>query len=184
MNKVYRLCITFVLAFILLTTTIVSTGCPSEAGISKAAKTSLRLSSLTRDAIAATKMAYENHLISLDTKDKMAIQLDKIIAGGETFNAAVKKANDEYKASGQVNTSALGLLNSLLTSEVTTPFLAFLQLLGAVSAEKAPYLWAAINAFRAALLLIGSFVSQNSIKQINDAYSVAVLRSQLAYGGV
>lgn len=179
--------ITFVLAFVFLATTIVSTGCPSQSGIEKAAKTSLRLSQLTGDAIAATRKAYEGHLISLETKDKMAAQLDKIIAGGETFNAAVKKAYDEYKATGNKDVNTLRLLDAMLTSEVTTPFLAFLQLTGAVSQQQAPYLWAAINALRTALLLIGSFVSENTVrfleKTTRNTDNLAIFENKIPLGG-
>lgn len=185
-NKILRLSVTIVLAFTLLFTTTAFKGCPSEKGIEKAAKTSLRLSDLTRDAIAATAKAYQANLISLETKDKMALQLDKVIAGGIAFNAAVKKANDEYKASGTVDTNAMRLLNSLLTSEVTTPFLAFLQLIGAVSSDQAPYLWAAINALRTALLLIGSFVSTNTVRMLNesraDDHTASVYENKLKLG--
>lgn len=166
MLRISKLCTAFVLGLVFLVTTLTS-GCPNETGIHKAAKTSLRLSDLTRDAIAATRKAYEGNLIGIDTKDKMALQLDKMIAGGITFNAAVKKANDEFKASGQVDLGTMRLLQSMLTSEVTTPFLAFLQLVGAITPEQAPYLWAAINALRAALLLIGNFVSQ-TIQRVED----------------
>ena len=144
------------------------TACPSEKGIRKAAKASLTLSDLTRDAIGATRKAYEGRLINLETKDKMAIALDKVIAGGETFNAAVKKLNEQYTDPSQVPPTALQELNALLSKEVATPFLQFLQLAGAVSNEQAPYLWAAINALRSALLLIGSFVSQRTVDMLSN----------------
>ena len=184
--KVLRLCVTFVLALIFLTTTIVSTGCPSESGIEKAAKTSLRISDLTRDAIAATKRAYEGHVISLETKDKMAAQLDLVILGGQTFNAAVQKAYEEYKKTGNKDVNSLHLLDAMLTSKVITPFLAFLQLMGAVTPEQAPYLWAAVNALRAALLLIGSFVGYNSVKMldsVDNRASLPIYENKLALGG-
>ena len=186
MSKVFRLCITFVLALIFLTTTIVSTGCPSQSGIEKAAKTSLRISDLTRDAIAATKRAYEGHVISLETKDKMAAQLDLVIAGGQTFNSAVQKAYEEYKKTGNKDVNALHLLDAMLTSKVITPFLAFLQLMGAVTPEQAPYLWAAVNALRAALLLIGSFVGYNSVKMldsVDNRASIPTYENKIALGG-
>ncbi len=161
-----------VLYALFLVSTLGLTGCPGgKAGIEKAAKTSLRLSQLTRDAIAATKTAFEGGLISLETKDKAAVQLDRLIAGGQTFNAAVTRAHEAYKASGEKDVNALRLLDSLLTKEVTAPFLAFLQLLGAVSAEQAPYLHTAINALRTALLLIGSFVSVDTVKMLEGVYS-------------
>lgn len=191
MNKIRQLCTMLVLSVLFLTATLGMTGCPSQGGIEKAAKTSLRLSDLTRDAIAATKKAYDGGIISLETKDKAAVQLDKLIAGGKTFNAAVIKANEAYKASGKADVSTLRLLDSLLTTEVTAPFLSFLQLLGAVSQGQAPYLLAAINALRAAILLIGSFVSVRTIKSLgagynNDdrtAYSPAY-RGEVIFGGV
>lgn len=171
MNKIRQLCTMLVLAILFLVTTLGMTGCPAQGGIEKAAKTSLRLSDLTRDAIAATKTAYEGHVISLDTKDKAAAALDRLIAGGKTFNAAVIKANDAYKASGKADINTLRLLDSLLTTEVTKPFLDFLQLLGAVSSAQAPYLTTAINALRAAILLIGSFVSKNTVNLVDPLYN-------------
>lgn len=187
MNKILQFCTMLVLAALILVFTLGLTGCPSEQGIAKAAKTSLRLSDLTRDAVAATKTAYEGHIISLDTKDKAAAALDRLIAGGRTFNTAVIKANDAYKASGKADVSTLRLLDSLLTTEVTTPFLAFLQLLKAVTPEQAPYLFTAINALRAAILLIGSFVSQNTVRLVRTEYNdrAAYLRNnEIMLGGV
>ncbi len=171
MNKIRQLSTLLVLSVLFLLATVGMTGCPAQGGIEKAAKTSLRLSDLTRDAIAATKTAYEGHVISLETKDKAAAQLDKLIAGGNTFNAAVIKANAAYKASGKADISTLRLLDTLLTTEVTTPFLSFLTLLGAVPPDKAPYLATAINALRAAILLIGSFVSKNTVEHLQPGYN-------------
>lgn len=168
MNSLYRLCISFILSLCVFFTMVIGTACPSQSGIEKAAKTSLRISDLTRDAIAATRQAYENHLIDLETKDKMAAQLDLVISGGDAFNAAVKRVYEEFKKSGNKDVSALRLLDTMLTSQVTAPFLAFLQLMRVVSPEQAPYLWAAINSLRAAILLVGSFVSINTIKMLGE----------------
>lgn len=153
---------------IIMSIVATQTACPKENEFDKAAKTSLRIAQLTRDAVEATARAYNDGIISLETKDKMAMQLDRVIAGGRTFNAAVSVAYEKYKKTGDL--SSKHTLDILLTNEVVTPFLQFLELAKVVSPEQAPYLWTAINVLRTALLAIGSLLGENTQRMLGEDY--------------
>jgi len=133
---------------------LLMTACPKETAIRKAAKASFELSGLTVDAIAATAKAYNENLISLETKDKIAAPLKVIAVGGKKFNEALKRF---YAESGEnLPADKLGILKLIFSTELVAPLLEILQELKVVSADRAAYLLSAVNALQAVILIISN----------------------------
>ncbi|HEX8637124.1 MAG TPA: hypothetical protein VF692_03600, partial [Pyrinomonadaceae bacterium] len=79
---------------ILITLLVISSlflmACPKETAVRNFAKASYSLSGLTVDTISATTKAYNEQIIDLRTKDKMADALKIIQKGGKRFNQTLE----------------------------------------------------------------------------------------------
>ncbi len=139
--------------------------CPKETAVRKAAKASFELSGLTVDAIAATAKAYNENLIGLETKDKIADALKLVATGGKNFNQALKKFRDQ--SGDNLTPDQISFLNVIFSSEVITPFLGILQTLKVLSMNGAKNLLAAINALKVVILLISNGFASAGIPQMN-----------------
>lgn len=125
--------------------------CPKETAIRKAARASFELSGITLDVVKAVGKAYDERIISLATKDKLAGHLKLVISGGKKFNQSIEGLN-------ALTTAQASVLNTIFSDEIVTPFLAILEEVRALTPAQADHVRTAIAALRAAILIIsGTF---------------------------
>lgn len=170
------------LLMFLIPTVAFASGCPTKKSqLEKAAKASFQVSGLTIDVLKATRKAYEENLIDLDTKNKMADSLKLLALGGEAFNNAVKGAVNEYGASGKIPLSKYQELNVLFSNQVVAPFLQISTESGLLSNTKATYLRVAIMALKATIVTIGKGFS-NSVAEKIDRLTPNIAIMEKDYG--
>jgi len=160
-----------ILGIFIVLWSLIMVGCPSDSPTRKAAKASFELSGITLDVINATAKAYDAGIISLAVKDKMASAEKRIAEGGAHFNALLEgyiKANP----SGVLPTDAIGILNSIFSSDIVTPFLQILESMKAISAGTAATLSKAVSILRAAILVISGVFADNGFTQSKEALNV------------
>jgi hypothetical protein len=133
---------------------LLTTACPSENQIRRAAKASNDLANLTNNVTDAVRIAFQAGQINVETKNKMADALILIAKEGKIFNDMLI-AN---QASAQNGTFPPGIFTQLSTQfdKVVQPFLEMattLNLLGPSGNEKLAQTFAAL---RAAILIISA----------------------------
>jgi hypothetical protein len=142
-----------ILSVFIVLWSLIMCGCPADSPTRKAAKASFELSGITLDVVNATAKAYDAGIISLAVKDKMAAAEKKIAEGGAHFNDLLAGFIKQYP-NGQIPADKLGLLNSIFSGDIVTPFLQILEQIKVLSPTQAGYLSAAISTLRTALLVI------------------------------
>jgi predicted HAD superfamily phosphohydrolase len=152
-----------ILTSLLIISTLFLTACPKESAVRKAAKASYQLSGLTRDVVAATGRAYDEQIISTETKNRIADKLKLIAIGGQKFNTIVATLDKS-----DVPFDKRALLNQILNDEIAAPFLEILEALKVVSAAQASHLHNALSALRIAILTISAAVSQHTHDRFLD----------------
>lgn len=143
-----------ILSLLILYSMFLMTACPKESAVKNAAKASYSLSGLTVDIAVAAARAYNAQIITLDTKDKIAGYLKTISIGGKRFNNTLLIF--ARQSGPELPEDRLAVLNKIFSDEVVAPFLEVLQSLKILPASRADYLRTAINALRAAVLVISS----------------------------
>lgn len=133
---------------------LLTTACPSENQIRKAAKASNSLANLTNNVTDAVRIAFQAGQISVDTKNKMADALILIAREGKIFNDMLI-ANQASAQSGTFPPNIFVQLSAQF-DKVVQPFLEMgttLNLLGPSGNEKLAQTFAAL---RAAILIISA----------------------------
>ena len=141
------------LSLLVIYTVLLSAACPQNA-TREAAKASYSLSGLTVDVAKGTARAYQDGIIGIETKDRIANYLKTISIGGKRFNNTLEIF---VKESGEnLPTDKLAILNTIFNDEVIAPFLEILTALKVLPSEKAQYLRTAIAALRSSILIISA----------------------------
>ena len=143
------------LAAVLITALVLlTTACPSESQIRKAAKASNGLANLTNGVVDAVRVAFQAGQISVDTKNKLADALILVAKEGKTFNDLLI-ANQALAQNGTFPPNIFALLSTQF-DKVVQPFLDMatqLNLLGPAANQK---LLTTFAALRAAILIISA----------------------------
>lgn len=146
----------FFTVLLILASLIFATACPKakvESAQKKAASTVYQLSGLVLDLSKATDRAFDEGLLSVETKDKA-------VDGLRLLNTGVKRLT-ELTAQIEVNNEPpspqfLTVINKVLSDEVIRPFLVLLTDYGGIAAEKASYLRTVLSAIRISILTISN----------------------------
>ena len=141
---------------VLLITALVllTTACPSESQIRKAAKASNDLANLTNNVTDAVRIAFQAGQISVETKNKMADALILIAREGKIFNDLLI-ANQASAQNGTFPPNVFVQLSGQF-DKVVQPFLEMattLNVLGPSGNQKLAQTFAAL---RAAILIISA----------------------------
>jgi hypothetical protein len=125
------------------------TGCTPDT-VAKAKKASAKLASYADKGVNVTRDIYQQKLISLELKDKIADGFIKLSDAGIAFDAAVANAEQVYGSN--VPQAEVERLFAVFDSSVVAQFLAVLTSLKLIN--DAPALAAVIESIKAAVLVI------------------------------
>lgn len=145
---------TMTAAVLIAALVLLTTACPSNDQITKAAQASARLASLTDSVTDAVRAAFVAGVINVNTKNKMADALILIAREGKTFNDLII-ANKALAQNGQFPPNVFVVLSTQF-DKVVQPFLDLatqLNLLGPSGNQKLAQTFAAL---RAAILIISA----------------------------
>ncbi len=145
------------LTAILIVYSLFLTACPKDTAVRKAAKASYELSGITVDVVNATKKAYDAGIIGLAAKDRLAGYEKTITSGGKHFNDVL--SGYIAQTAGNLTADQVKILNTILSDQLVTPFLAILQELALISLDQVAYLRTAIAALRTAILIISGTIA-------------------------
>ena len=153
-NLITRRGQTMVAAVLITAIVLLTTACPSENQIRKAAKASNDLANLTNNVTDAVRIAFQAGQISVETKNKLADALILIAREGKIFNDMLI-AN---QASAQNGTFPPGIFTQLSTQfdKVVQPFLDMATTLNLVGPNTNQKLVQTFAALRAAILIISA----------------------------
>jgi hypothetical protein len=153
-NLIIRRGQTMMAAVLISALVLLTTACPSENQVRKAAKASNNLANLTNNVTDAVRIAFQAGQISADTKNKMADALILIAKEGKIFNDMLI-ANQASAQNGTFPPNIFAQLSSQF-DKVVQPFLEMgttLNLLGPNGNQKLAETFAAL---RAAILIISA----------------------------
>jgi hypothetical protein len=153
-NLITRTGQTMMAAVLISALVLLTTACPSENQVRKAAKASNNLANLTNNVTDAVRIAFQAGQISVDTKNKMADALILIAKEGKIFNDMLI-ANQASAQNGTFPPNIFAQLSSQF-DKVVQPFLEMgttLNLLGPNGNQKLAETFAAL---RAAILIISA----------------------------
>jgi hypothetical protein len=153
-NLITRRGQTMMAAVLISALVLLTTACPSENQVRKAAKASNNLANLTNNVTDAVRIAFQAGQISADTKNKMADALILIAKEGKIFNDMLI-ANQASAQNGSFPPNIFAQLSSQF-DKVVQPFLDMgttLNLLGPNGNQKLAETFAAL---RAAILIISA----------------------------
>jgi hypothetical protein len=153
-NLITRRGQTMMAAVLISALVLLTTACPSENQVRKAAKASNNLANLTNNVTDAVRIAFQAGQISADTKNKMADALILIAKEGKIFNDMLI-ANQASAQNGTFPPNIFAQLSSQF-DKVVQPFLEMgttLNLLGPNGNQKLAETFAAL---RAAILIISA----------------------------
>ncbi|HEY2975094.1 MAG TPA: hypothetical protein VGJ48_21440 [Pyrinomonadaceae bacterium] len=153
-NLITRRGQTMMAAVLISALVLLTTACPSENQVRKAAKASNNLANLTNNVTDAVRIAFQAGQISADTKNKMADALILIAKEGKIFNDMLI-ANQSSAQNGTFPPNIFAQLTSQF-DKVVQPFLEMgttLNLLGPNGNQKLAQTFAAL---RAAILIISA----------------------------
>jgi hypothetical protein len=125
------------------------TGCTPKT-IAKAKKASSKLATYANNGVNVTRDIYQQKLISLELKDKIADGFVKLSAAGIAFDAAVKNAESVYGPN--VPATEVERLFAVFDQSVVAQFLAVVASLKLIS--DVPSLEAVIATIKTAILVI------------------------------
>ena len=141
------------MAAVLITALVLlTTACPSDNQIRKAAEASSRLANLTDSVTDAVRTAFQANLINADTKNKMADALILIAKEGKTFNDLII-ANQALAQNGSFPPNIFAQLSSQF-DKVVQPFLDLSTQLNLFGPSGNQNLTQKFAALRAAILII------------------------------
>ena len=153
-NLITRRGQTMMAAVLITALVLLTTACPSDNQIRKAAKASNDLANLTNNVTDAVRSAFQAGQISVETKNKLADALILIAKEGKTFNDMLI-ANQALAQNGTFPANVFVQLSTQF-DKVVQPFLDMatqLNLLGPNGNQKLAQTFAAL---RAAILIISA----------------------------
>jgi len=132
---------------------LLTTACPSQSQIRKAAKASNDLASLTNNVTDAVRIAFQAGQISVETKNKLADALILVAKEGKIFNDMLI-ANQA--SAGQDGKFPANIFVQLSTQfdKVVQPFLDMATQMNLIGQNTNPRLAQTFAALRAAILII------------------------------
>lgn len=141
-------------ALVITALVLLTTACPSESQIRKAAKASNSLANLTNNVTDAVRAAFQAGTINVETKNKLADALILIAKEGKIFNDMLI-ANQAAAQSGQFPP---GIFTQLTTQfdKVVQPFLDMATTLNLLGPNVNQQLAKTFAALRAAILIISA----------------------------
>lgn len=140
---------------ITLAVVLTQTACPrpTQSQLDQAAKASRSMAQYTNDGINAVRIAYEEGVIDIKLKDRLADGFLVVAKGGQAFNSLVKQVSELY-GDGTVPVSQWQALDASFSDNVVRPFLDLLQSASGLSGEKSAKIRAIIAGLRTAVLVI------------------------------
>jgi hypothetical protein len=153
-NLIARRGQTITAAVLITALVLLTTACPSESQIRKAAKASNSLANLTNNVTDAVRAAFQANAINVETKNKLADALILIAKEGKIFNDMLI-ANQAAAQNGQFPP---GIFNQLTTqfNLVVQPFLDMATTLNLLGPNVNQQLAQTFAALRAAILIISA----------------------------
>ena len=145
---------TMTAAVLITTLVLLTTACPSESQIRKAAKASNSLANLTNNVTDAVRAAFQANTINVETKNKLADALIVIAKEGKIFNDMLI-ANQASAQSGQFPPGIFQQLTSQF-DKVVQPFLDMATQLNLLGPNANQQLQKTFAALRAAILIISA----------------------------
>ena len=141
-------------ALVMTALVLLTTACPSESQIRKAARASNSMANLTNNVTDAVRAAFQAGSISVETKNKLADALILIAKEGKIFNDMLI-ANQAAAQNGQFPP---GIFNQLTTqfNLVVQPFLDMATTLNLLGPNVNQQLAQTFAALRAAILIISA----------------------------
>jgi hypothetical protein len=156
-----RLITNFAIIF-LIVFSLLTIACPTQS-IQRAKDSSAKLAGYANTGVNLTRDLYEQNLINLATKDKIADAFIVLAKAGIAFDAAVAQVEAQYGASA-VPKSEIDKLFAVFSSEVVAKFL---DVVAALKLTNQANLYAqAIDLIKTAVLIIAkAFGRSASVKQ-------------------
>jgi hypothetical protein len=153
-NLIARRGQTITAAVLITALVVLTTACPSESQIRKAAKASNSLANLTNNVTDAVRAAFQANAINVETKNKLADALILIAKEGKIFNDMLI-ANQGSAQNGQLPP---GIFTQLTTQfdKVVQPFLDMATTLNLLGPSVNQQLAKTFAALRAAILIISA----------------------------
>lgn len=142
---------------------IMVSACGGSKELKQVAEAAKDIGGGTRDTIAAVGQAFDQGLLTLTQKDKLADLLIAIARGGQKGVAVI----DALERSGVTNIPAdkQKLLSAIFTEEVTAPFLQLLTELGKLTEAQSAAIRVALVTLRSAILLLSNRIGRVDIER-------------------
>jgi hypothetical protein len=153
-NLIARRGQTITAAVIIMALVLLTTACPSEGQIRKAAKASNSLANLTNNVTDAVRAAFQAGTITLETKNKLADALIVIAKEGKIFNDMLI-ANQPAAQNNQFPPNIFAQLTAQF-DKVVQPFLDMVTALNVLGPNANSQLAKTFAALRAAILIISA----------------------------
>jgi hypothetical protein len=146
---------TMTAAVLIAALVILTTACPSETQVRKAAKASNSLANLTNNVTDAVRSAFQANAINVETKNKLADALILIAKEGKIFNDMLIANLPAAQSSNQFPP---GIFQQLTTQfdKVVQPFLDMATTLNVLGPNANQQLQKTFAALRAAILIISA----------------------------
>lgn len=156
-----RRVLSIALVLVLLPSTFGYGPCNKQKSLSVAAEAAKDIGGGTRDVIKAVGEAFDEKLITLEQKDKLADLLGNIARGGQKGVAAI----DALEKAGVTTLSGADAetLSRVFTDDVVAPFLQLLTELGKLSDSSSAAIRAALVSVRTAIVLLSSRIGRADI---------------------
>ena len=156
-----------VIILAVLTGTLPMPGCDKKKALAEAAEAAKDIGGGTRDVIEAVGKAYDQKLITLEQKDKLADLLIAIAKGGQKGVQAL----DTLEKSGvtELTPDQRSILNKLFDVEVIDPFLNLISEIAKLSDESQTAIRIALASVRTAILLFSNKIGRNDIQKLVEA---------------
>ncbi len=143
------------IAVLLITAIVIlTTACPSDNQIRKAAKASNDLANLTNNVVDAVRVSFQAGQMNEGTKKKMADALILIAKEGKTFNDLLI-ANQALAQNGTFPPNVFAQLSAQF-DKVVQPFLDLVTQLNVIGPNTNPKLVQTFAALRTAILIISA----------------------------
>lgn len=151
------------LSLLIIYSLLMVTACPSKGDLEKAFKQSANIGKVASASAVTVGDLYKAGVISLDTKDKIALQLGKIVENGARVHEVIKALAAKYK--GQVDNISPTERNDLdlmFSREVVEPFLEIFKSLNVLPAHTAQQILVAVALLRSAIMTVSGIFGPSS----------------------
>jgi len=160
MIRSQKLC-SVILALCLCAVVPLNTSCDGKTSLAKTAEAAKDIGANTRSVIKAVGQAYQQNLITLEQKDKLADILGTIAVGGQKGVDAIEFL---HKQGIETPTTEQRIkLTDIFDNEVVGPFLTLLTEIGKLTDTQATAIRISLASLRTTMLLLANRLGRNDI---------------------